>query len=279
MLAHWTHHKVNANNVRQHYYRTNSGDSGKPPVVLVHGFSDNGLCWEPAAMALEAQFDVVMPDMRAHGLSARVQRGEKIDMAADLAALIAALGLDKPIIGGHSMGAAVAASFGARFPRVPRALVLEDPPWFEAPPEMHLPGFFDEEGPNAQWIKGLQRISLEEVMAQCRAEHPTWPEAIVRRWCEGKQQLDFTFFTAQDTLWKPWQELAPRFSCPTLLITADPEKGGIVSAAVARQAAEANPLIQVAHISGAGHHVRFENPAAYMQALASFLESVRSLAG
>ncbi len=274
MESHWTQQMLTANEVNYHYYRTNSGDSNKPALVLVHGFSDNGLCWQPVAAALEDRFDIVMPDMHAHGLSARVQRGESIDMVGELAALIAALGLNNPIIAGHSMGASIASALGARYPDLPRALVLEDPPWFPQTPAERSPGILDENGPTALWIKGLQRSSLEEVMSQCRVEHPAWPEIVVLRWCEGKLQLDTNFFTTRDTIWKPWQDVAPAFKCPVLLITADPDKGGIVSAEVANAACAANPKIQAAHIPGAGHHVRFEKPEAYMQVLIPFLYSL-----
>ena len=62
MLAHWIQNDLLVNGVRLHYYRTGHGD--KPPLVLVHGFSDNGLCWTPVARDLEAEYDVIMPDMR-----------------------------------------------------------------------------------------------------------------------------------------------------------------------------------------------------------------------
>ena len=126
MLPHWTQGDVQVNGVRIHYYRTGKGD--KQPLVLVHGFSDNGLCWTPVARVLEADYDVIMPDMRAHGLSERVQPGDQVDMAADTAELIRTLGLGRPIICGHSMGAVVTYQVGVRFPELARAMVLEDPP-------------------------------------------------------------------------------------------------------------------------------------------------------
>jgi N-formylmaleamate deformylase len=83
MLSHWTQDDLLIDGVRLHYYRTGHGH--KRPLVLVHGFSDNGLCWARTARDLEFEYDVIMPDMRAHGLSARVQATDKVDMAADLA--------------------------------------------------------------------------------------------------------------------------------------------------------------------------------------------------
>ncbi|MEZ4677061.1 MAG: alpha/beta fold hydrolase [Caldilineaceae bacterium] len=51
-------------------------------MLLIHGFSDTGLLWTPVA-ELEADYDVIMPDMRGHGRSTRVQ--PDVDMAADVA--------------------------------------------------------------------------------------------------------------------------------------------------------------------------------------------------
>ena len=55
------------NGLKLHYTRTGGA---KPPVVLAHGFSDDGLCWTPVAEALAADYDVVMVDARGHGRSA-----------------------------------------------------------------------------------------------------------------------------------------------------------------------------------------------------------------
>jgi len=63
MLARWTQNDLLINGVQLHYYLTGHGD--KRPLVLVHGFSDNGLCWTPTAHDLESEYDVIMPDMRA----------------------------------------------------------------------------------------------------------------------------------------------------------------------------------------------------------------------
>jgi pimeloyl-ACP methyl ester carboxylesterase len=71
-----------------------------------------------------------------------------------------------------------------------------------------------------------------------------------------------------------WQEVAKAISCPTLLITADPDKGGIVTPEVAAKAQELNPRIEVVHIPDVGHHVRFEAYEAYIDALRTFLAKV-----
>ena len=109
MSLKWDPHSITANGTNFNYYRTpGTENSGKPVLILQHGFSDNGLCWAPVAEELASQYDIIMPDARGHGLSARVARNEHIDQAADLAALMGALGVSQAIVAGHSMGAMLA---------------------------------------------------------------------------------------------------------------------------------------------------------------------------
>ena len=114
-----------AGGARIHYHRT-GGD--KPPLVLFHGFSDNGLCWTRVAQVLEENYDLIMPDARGHGLS-EAPEGEYTARvhAADLAGLIRALGLGKPALMGHSMGGSTVANTAAFYPDLVACAVLEDP--------------------------------------------------------------------------------------------------------------------------------------------------------
>lgn len=60
-------------------------------------------------------------------------------------------------------------------------------------------------------------------------------------------------------------------TCPVLLVTADVEKGGLVSPEVAREATELCASRQVAHISGAGHCIHRDRFNETMQTVLSFL--------
>ena len=57
---------VRANGIKIQYYRTGED---KQPVVMLHGLTDSGLCWNYLAMALEPEYDVVLLDARGHGMS------------------------------------------------------------------------------------------------------------------------------------------------------------------------------------------------------------------
>ena len=76
-MATWQSGDVTVNGLRLHYTRTGGA---KPPVVLAHGFSDDGLCWTPVAEALEADYDVIMVDARGHGRSEAPEQGYNMSM-------------------------------------------------------------------------------------------------------------------------------------------------------------------------------------------------------
>ena len=66
----YTEGDVNINGIRVHYYRIPGNGS---PFILLHGATDNGLCWTPVAEDLAGQYDVIMVDAQGHGLSDRLE--------------------------------------------------------------------------------------------------------------------------------------------------------------------------------------------------------------
>jgi pimeloyl-ACP methyl ester carboxylesterase len=278
MLPHWTQHDVQINGVRLHYSRTGHGD--KRPLVLVHGFSDNGLCWTPTARDLEAEYDVIMPDMRGHGLSARVQPDEQVDMAADLAELIRTLELCRPIIAGHSMGAMITYQIGVRFPELASALVLEDPPWrLSWPDQTPSPGQ-PAENPISQWVKSLPQKTMEELLVEYRKEHPNWAEEMVCLMCESKKQLDPTIadimVKRRHVTRSDWLTTLPTITHPVLLFAGNPELGGIVTPEAAAKVRELNPSVTIVTIPDVGHLIRFDKYTTFMEALRAFLKQLPS---
>jgi N-formylmaleamate deformylase len=274
LLPHWTTHDVIVDGIKIHYTRT--GDGSKPPVVLLHGFSDSGLCWTPLAHDLEADYDVILPDARGHGFSARVQPGDEIDLVLDTAGLIRTLGLNQPVLGGHSMGANTSAQVGARFPGLVRALVLEDPPWREPePPKKPEPDKEGQPRPNPMdWILRLENQTVEELIAGCRKDNPAWQEAELRPWAESKKQFDYNFVRRPSgNPFQNWPEVSQAIRCPTLLVTANPARGAIVPPGTAQRVASMNSHIKVVRISRAGHNIRRDNYLPYLKAVRAFLKA------
>ncbi len=100
------------------------------PLVLIHGlFSSaqmNWIKWGHAALLAEAGFEVLMPDLRAHGQSAAPHEAEAYPadvLALDLLALVAQLGLEDFDLGGFSLGARTSVR-GVLHGLRPRRLVL-----------------------------------------------------------------------------------------------------------------------------------------------------------
>lgn len=270
MTTNWLSDYVTANDIRIYYHRT-GGD--KPPVVLAHGITDNGLCWTRLALALEADYDLIMFDARGHGLSDAPESGYGLeDHAADLAALVQALGLERPALIGHSMGAANVAVAVALYPDLARCAILEDPPWRDEPASVEERTAMAEEW-RAQTID-RQSKTREEVIAEGRAQNPTWADVEWGPWANAKLQVSpnvFDFITG--TLPPSWQEVARRITCPLLLITGDPELGAIVTPQVAQEVLQIRPDAEVVHIAGAGHSVRREQFERYVEAVRAFLSA------
>jgi N-formylmaleamate deformylase len=98
----WQSNVIAIHGRRLHYTRT-GGD--KPPVVLAHGFSEDGLVWTALAEVPEVTYDVITPDARGHGQSDPAETGlGTVELASDLRGIISALGLTRPAVLGHSMG-------------------------------------------------------------------------------------------------------------------------------------------------------------------------------
>lgn len=123
--AHWTRDSVEANGIQIHFTRTGGN---KPPLLLLHGFQMDGLTWMRVAKALESDYDVIMPDARGHGRTGNAVAGTSpLLMVADSASFIQALGLTRPVVIGHSMGADVAGRLAMSYPDLVKAVVLVDP--------------------------------------------------------------------------------------------------------------------------------------------------------
>ncbi len=271
----WPDAYVEANGLQLHYWRT--GDGSKPPLVLYHGYSDNGLCWTPIARALEADYDIVMLDARGHGLSDAPESGYEIsDYATDLSAAVEALRLEKPAVLGHSLGAASAAAAAARYPDRFSKVLLEDPAWWDEETSSRYTMTAEERqrlvAERKEKILMQKRMSRAALMDLCREQSPTWSEVELGPWAISKQQLSPNVVTGFKHSPPSWREIAATITAPTLLITADTEKGGIVTPELAQTATELNPSIQVVPIEGVGHNIRREDFSRYIRVVRAFLD-------
>jgi pimeloyl-ACP methyl ester carboxylesterase len=280
-MTQWFEGDVHANGITIHYYRT--GGANKPPILLLHGITDNGLCWSRVAHDLEGSYDVIMTDARGHGHSSGPATGFSTPLLADdAAAVIRALELHKPVLYGHSMGARTASMVTANYPELVRAVVLEDPPLRDQPPSQTdidkalLTTNQEQQGQQRwQWVFDLKALSPEERIARGFAMNPNWTEEDVIPWADSKAQVHPDVLKHAGAIGSyPWREVISRIQCPILLITGDPALGAIVTPEVAQEAAHIWKNGEVVHISGAGHNIRRDRYDETMAAVRAFLSRV-----
>ena len=275
-MSSWQSGDVEANGLRLHYTRTGGA---KPPVVLAHGFSDDGLCWTPVAEALEAEYDVIMVDARGHGRSEAPEQGYgSVEQAEDLRGVIAALELQRPPVLGHSMGAATTLVLAGTYPDVPGAILLEDPPARWMPGSERSPSSPEWQARMRTQITEFKRKTREELIAEQRAKTPGWSEAELGPWADSKLWLSPNVINRSGAAEVDWQALLRRITCPALLITADPAQGAIVSEESATALRELVPQLRVAHVPGAGHSIRRDQFGRYIEIVRAFLAEVTAKA-
>jgi pimeloyl-ACP methyl ester carboxylesterase len=112
---------IEANGLDVYYEHYGEGE----PLLLVHGGTATSQSWASHLPAFTEHFEVFTPDSRGHGRTDN-PTGELgySEMADDLASLIDALGLQRPLVLGYSDGGQIALELGLRYPGLARALVL-----------------------------------------------------------------------------------------------------------------------------------------------------------
>jgi N-formylmaleamate deformylase len=258
---------ASSDGVRIHYYRT--GEE-KPPLVLLHGITDNGLCWNRTALMLEPDFDVVMIDARGHGLSDAPETGYDYEQQArDVQAVIEQLGLQPTIVMGHSMGAHTAAVLAARYPHLVKSLILEDPSWTTEEP---LQEFREQWGDNIRKVVLKHQEKTEEQLIDFAQElYSTWEAGEIQMWARAKKQVRPEIARLADTPKPDWRDVAQKIRCPVLLITGEPDKGALVTQNVATEAARILKKCTIVHIPGASHNIRRDQFDPFFDAVSSFV--------
>jgi pimeloyl-ACP methyl ester carboxylesterase len=244
-----------------HWTAYGEGDA----VLLLHGLGDDGGCWAPVVPHLPGGRRYVAPDARGHGgsplppgpLSATALSAEAAEVLEDVTG--------PAVVIGHSMGGQTASLLAAEHPDLVRAVVLEDPKFYDA-----------SENPAFNPLEGLahqQRLTLDELVARGRVEERGWPDDEYEPWARSKHRA------APDLVGRElefrrtrWEDVLPLVRCPLLLVTGDPDRGALVDAATAQEMAHrSGGPAQVAHVPGAGHSIRRDDRPAYAGAVAAFL--------
>jgi pimeloyl-ACP methyl ester carboxylesterase len=280
-MSSWQSGDIEANGIQLHYTRTGGA---KPPLVLAHGFSDDGLCWTPVAEALAADYDVIMVDARGHGRSDAPEQGYgPVEHAADLHGVITGLGLQRPAVLGYSMGGATTLVLAGTYPEVPGAILVEDAGAFgmRAPTPAQSDAAPTDEERQAQeqrragmrtWISELKDKTREELIAQQRTTTPHWSEAELGLWADSKLRLSPHVLNRNDAAPVDWLTILRRITCPALLIMAELARGAMITEDSARELQAMVPQLRIAHVAEAGHSIHRDQFDHYMEVVPAFLD-------
>ncbi|MFC5500732.1 alpha/beta fold hydrolase [Lysinimonas soli] len=234
-----------------------------PAIVLLHGTSANHAVWEPVAEALAGSATVICLDQRGHGRSDKPASGYTgKDFAGDVITVLDALGIDRAIVGGHSLGARNAWLVGAAHPERTRAVLAVDyTPYVET-------AVIDELA--SRVAAGDRAFStVGEIEQYLQERYPRMPaDAVARRARWGYRRLDDGSWRpladpaamAQliEGLRTPWAEEFAAVAVPmTDLRGADSR---IVSEAAWNAAIAARPQDRWVVDPGSDHYVPEENP-------------------
>lgn len=260
---------IQANGITLHVYQTHTD---KPAIVFAHGVSDNGLCFLPIARQLANEYDIVLYDSRGHGQSeAPTTPTTIVDRANDLAGLVQALGLNKPVLIGHSLGAITVALFAGLYPDIPGRIVLEDPPPFEMLAANDAQDIENHNRWRAHSAANKQK-TLHELVEINRQESPNWPEAEREPWAQAKREFSLTVFDESYLSPGVGNRIVSQITCPVLLLTADPGLGAMMPEKVADEWVQRLPDARLVCIPGAGHNIRRDQPQAFLEAVRAFLK-------
>ncbi|HEY7142337.1 MAG TPA: alpha/beta hydrolase [Methylomirabilota bacterium] len=120
------HRQVRANGITFHV--ATSGPPDGPPVLCLHGFPEGWMSWRPVMSQL-GEARLYAPDLRGYGETERPPDGYDVfTLTDDIAALIQALGLDRPVLVSHDWGGALAWIFAHRYSHLVRRFAVVNCP-------------------------------------------------------------------------------------------------------------------------------------------------------
>jgi N-formylmaleamate deformylase len=256
--------EVEANGLRHHVLAY--GEEGRPDLLVLPGITSPAATADFLAVLLaEEGYRVYVPDIRGRGRTDTPPAGayRLTDYAADVAGLVGALGLTRPTILGHSMGARIALAYAVTYaPDHHGLLLLVDPP-VSGPDRGPYPTSREA------FLQQLHEAQRGTTADEVRRFYPKWPErelqlrAEVLASCDETAVLETHAGFESEDVFGYWRELRQ----PALLI-----RGGdspVVPEAAAEDLRQANPAIDIVTVPAAGHMVPWDN-------LPGFLDVVRA---
>jgi N-formylmaleamate deformylase len=253
---------VETNGVRLHYLEY--GDGG-PAIVVLPGITSPAITWEFVAEQLAGEARLLILDIRGRGLSDAPESGYAVtDYVADAAGFIEALGLQRPIVLGHSMGARIAAGLGALHPDAVGPMIIVDPP-------LSGPGRGDYQTPLESFKEQLHEAYAGTNVEEVRRFYPRWSER------EAQIRAEWLPTCAEQAVVESWQHLSDEdffghwevLRAPLLFIYG--QESPVVPPEGLADVIAANPAAQVCGIPDAAHMIPWENLEDFVAAVREFV--------
>jgi pimeloyl-ACP methyl ester carboxylesterase len=257
------------------------GDPSAPPLLLLHGGHQSAHSWDLVSLHLADRFHIYALDQRGHGDSEWARDGDygTETMASDALAFCRQLGIERPLIFGHSMGGMVTMAILKREPGFVRAAVLVD-----VGPEV------SEEGALAirSFIQSAGEFDdLDAFVERVRAYDPFRSREHIERTVRYNMilRVDGKYVSKCDNLGRargrdgatPIRpvslEDARNFAVPTLVVRG--ERSNILTPEAAERFASAIPGGRLVTVTNCGHNVHSQNTPGFLEAVTPFLAGLR----
>ncbi|MPQ99070.1 alpha/beta fold hydrolase [Modestobacter sp. I12A-02628] len=240
------------------------GRVGAPGLVLVHGGAAHSGWWDHVAPLLDTH-RVVAVDLSGHGRSDRRPEYGVDRWASEVVGVIDALGLDRPVLVGHSMGGWVSTAVAADHPHAVSAVAVIDSPLNDRAPEQQAPRREHRVYPTLDAaVARFRTLPPQEVLLPYVRDHVA-RESL--RPVEGgwTWAFDPAFFGRKT----PVRGLLPRVAVPFLLLRCE---HGLVSPAMAADIAGLlEGRLTTVDLPASGHHPMLDQPLALVVALRTLL--------
>ena len=245
------------------YYAQFKGSSlYRPPLILIHGAGSHHLVWPAEIRRLRAT-TVFAIDLPGHGKSSGCAYHHVRQYQSSLINLIAALGVNRAVLVGHSLGAAIALQFAHDHPQHVDGLVC-----LSAAASFQLDPTFVEQFRLPQ----ARKATLELLKAYFEPKHGnrTWYPRFVKSLAEIRNSLWYADLRATATF--DLHNNLPHIKTPTLILagTADP----LVSYSSASSLAQQLPNATLNRYNHHGHLLMLEDPKRLAHDIHTFYNSL-----
>ncbi|NIJ22364.1 pimeloyl-ACP methyl ester carboxylesterase [Sphingomonas naasensis] len=253
-----------------------------PAVLLLHGYGETGDMWAPLAATLMRDHRVIVPDLRGMGLSAVAPGGyDKKTQAADMAALLDSLKIDRADLVAHDIGNMVAYAFTMQHrARVTRLVLIDAPipgigPWDEVL-KNPLVWHFRFGGPDMErLVAGRERIYLDRFWNEFSADPAHFDEASRVHYAAlyalpGHMHAGFAQFAAfdQDVIDnRGFLAAGGKLAMPVLALGGEKSFGPMMATIMRASATDVTEGI----VPASGHWIMEENPQATVKLVTGFL--------